>query len=48
MLNQQNPPPKWPFPMYNNERTTESQELLDKKSHGKTKDDLSDMQEALF
>jgi hypothetical protein len=34
--------------MYNNERTTESQELLDKKSHGKTKDDLSDMQEALF
>lgn len=49
MLNQQNPPPSnWPFVMYNNQRTKESQELLDKKSHGKTKDDLSDMEEALF
>lgn len=49
MLNQQNQvPTNWPFPMYNNQRTKESQELLDKKTHGKTKDDLSDMEEALF
>jgi hypothetical protein len=34
--------------MYNDQRTKESQELLDKKSHAKTKDDLSDMEEALF
>jgi hypothetical protein len=34
--------------MYNNQRTKESQELLDKKNHTKTKDDLSDMEEALF
>ena len=43
-----NLPVKWPFPTYNNQRTKESQELIDKKSHGKTKDDLSDMEEALF
>lgn len=49
MLNQQNQVPvKWPFPTYNNQRTAESQELLDKKTHGKTKDDLSDMEEALL
>lgn len=48
MENQQNLPPKWPFPIYNNQRTKESQELLDKKNHGKTKDDLSDMEEALL
>jgi|Wag4MinimDraft_6_1082665.scaffolds.fasta_scaffold150981_1 hypothetical protein len=49
MLNQQNQvPTNWPFPTYNNQRTKESQELLDKKTHGKTKDDLSDMEEALF
>jgi hypothetical protein len=39
---------KWPFPTYNNQRTKESQELLDQKSHSKTKDDLSDVPEALF
>jgi hypothetical protein len=41
-------PPNWPFPTYNDQRTVESQALLDKKNHGKTKDDLSDMEEALF
>jgi hypothetical protein len=39
---------KWPFPIVNNQRTEESQALLDKKSFSKTKDDLSDMEEALF
>lgn len=49
MSNQQNQvPTHWPFAMYNNQRTKESQELLDKKNHTKTKDDLSDMEEALF
>lgn len=43
-----NLPVKWPFPTYNNQRTKESQELLDKKNHVKTKDDLSDVPEALF
>lgn len=41
-------PVKWPFPMYNNQRTQESQELLDTKNHTKTKEDLSDVPEALF
>jgi hypothetical protein len=48
MENQQTLPVKWPFPTYNNQRTKESQELLDKKNHTKTKDDLSDLEEALF
>ncbi len=41
-------PPKWPFPTYNDKRTKESQALLEMKNHASTKDDLSDMEEALF
>lgn len=38
----------WPFPTHNGVRTPESQALLDKKRHTKTKDDLSDVPEALM
>ena len=48
MLNQQTTPINWPFATYNNQRTVENQELLDKKNHSKTKDDLSDVEEALL
>jgi hypothetical protein len=41
-------PPKWPFPTYNNQRTAESQALLDQKVHTKTKTDVSDVEDALF
>lgn len=41
-------PNNWPFPTHNSERTKESQELLDKKNHEKTKDNFSDLPEALF
>jgi len=37
-----------PFPIVNNQRTKPSQELLDQKQHTKTKDDLSDVPEALL
>lgn len=47
MQNEQTPP-KWPFPTMNNQRTPESQQLLDQKVHTKTKDDLTDVPEALF
>jgi hypothetical protein len=45
---QTKPSVRWPFPVVNNQRTQESQALLDKKNFSKTKDDLSDMEEALF
>jgi hypothetical protein len=45
---QTKPSVRWPFPIVNNQRTQESQTLLDKKNFSKTKDDLSDMEEALF
>lgn len=50
MQNQQkqNNPFVWPFPSINGERTKESQELLDTKQHKTTKDDLSDVPDALF
>lgn len=38
----------WPFPTNNGVRTAESQALLDKKRHTKTKVDLSDEPEALL
>jgi hypothetical protein len=38
----------WPFPTDNGVRTAESQALLDKKRHTKTKVDLSDEPEALL
>lgn len=43
-----NLPPKWPFPTYNNQRTGESQALLDQKVHTRTKVDVSDVEDALF
>lgn len=45
---QTKPVVKWPFPIVNNQRTQESQALINKKNFSKTKDDLSDMEEALF
>jgi len=45
---QQQTPPKWPFPTMNNQRTPESQQLLDQKVHTTTKPDVSDVPEALF
>ncbi len=38
----------WPFALDNGVRTPESQALLDKKRHTKTKPDLSDVGEALL
>lgn len=38
----------WPFPTNNGVRTPESQALLDKKRHVKTKPDLSTVGEALL
>jgi len=42
------PMTNWPFPTCNNERTVESQALLDKKRHYVTKPDLSDVEDALL
>lgn len=38
----------WPFALVNNQRTPESQQLLDQKVHSTTKPDVSDVPEALF
>ena len=41
-------PKNWPFPVSNGVRNKESQELIDSKNSQKTKDDLSDLEEALL
>lgn len=46
--NQSQIPTNWPFPIVNSERTKESQELINKKVHTKTKPDVSDIEEALL
>jgi hypothetical protein len=38
----------WPFPIMNNQRTPESQKLLNTKHFPKQKDDLSDCEESPF
>lgn len=38
----------WPFPIYNDQRTEESQKLLNTKRFPKQKEDTSDWEEALF
>lgn len=38
----------WPFPMMNNQRTVESQKLLDTKRFPKEKQDTSDWEESPF
>lgn len=41
-------PMNWPFPMMNNQRTPESQKLLDTKRFPKEKQDTSDWEESPF
>lgn len=48
MLNDQKPPINWPFPVYNEQRTEESQKLLNTKRFPKQKEDTSDWEEALL
>ncbi len=48
MLEDQKTPMNWPFPMMNNQRTPESQKLIDTKRFPKEKPDTSDWEESPF
>lgn len=48
MLEDQKTPNNWPFPIYNEQRTEESQKLLNTKRFPKQKEDTSDWEEALL